>query len=50
VVEDDQQQAEEPAMSDPAGSTEESSPLREQGEEELAETDTTDEADEEVEE
>lgn len=50
VVEDDQQQAEEPAMSDPAEGTEESSPLREQGEEELAETDTTDEADEEVEE
>lgn len=50
VVEDDQQQAEEPAMSDPAEATEESSPLREQGEEELAETDTPDEADEEVEE
>ena len=50
VVEDDAGPAEEPAMSDPAEATEESSPLREQGEEELAETDTPDEADEEVEE
>jgi len=50
VVEDDAGPAEEPAMSDPAEATEESSPLREQGEEELAETDTPDETDEEVEE
>jgi hypothetical protein len=37
-------------MSNPSESTEESSPLREQGEAELAETDTPDEDDEEVEE
>jgi hypothetical protein len=50
VVEDTGTTAEEPAMSDPDESAEESSPLREQGEKELAGTDTTDEDDEEVEE
>lgn len=49
VVDEGQTTQEEPAMSNPSEATEESSPLREQGEEELSETDTP-EGDEETEE
>lgn len=49
VVEDEAQPTEEPAMSEPADSSGESSPLREEGEQELGETDTPDDTETEEE-